>query len=187
MKNFILGFGSLLVGTIIGFTTGYYISKNKYLVYADKEIDSVKKLYENHFEKKSEDNSNEKRSSSLDIEEDNKKYTDYTKTYSGDTDGDNIAIERPLNKRSKSKKIYSIDGVNVGELDGYKIITYIYYKDKVVADEDNNIIGDYEEILGGLLDISKFDETGALYIRNENLSTDFEILLSDRLYSEDSQ
>ena len=50
MNRTVLGsFIGLLLGAAAGGVAGYFYSKNKYLAMAEKEIESVKKVYEKHF------------------------------------------------------------------------------------------------------------------------------------------
>ena len=48
-KTLIGSFVGLLLGAAVGGFAGYFYGKNKYLAIAEKEIDSVKKVYEKHF------------------------------------------------------------------------------------------------------------------------------------------
>ena len=47
-KTLIGSFVGLLLGAAAGGFAGYFYGKNKYLAIAEKEIDSVKKVYEKH-------------------------------------------------------------------------------------------------------------------------------------------
>lgn len=182
VKNTIILTLSTLSSFAIGFSVGYSISKNKFQALADKEIDDVKKLYENYFKNKKNDNENPDEST---IEE-KKEYVDYASRYTGNSDNEvSTDILKPKGTRSKSTKKppYVIDGLQFGELEGYTVVTLYYYKDGVLADENDNKYENPEELLGKDA-LTSFGEEDATYVRDEVHKIDYEILLSEKLYSE---
>lgn len=187
-KTTALLFGSLLVGAAAGFAGGYLFGKNKYQAEADKEIADVKKLYESHFAPKTENN--ESKGVSVKEPEEapaNDAYTDYTGKYAG---GDvskelppQILKGKPKKSMTSKKPPYVINGLDFGELEDYKTVTLVYYKDKVLADEDGNVIKNFKEVVGPNA-LNNFSEDGSCYVRDDNLKIDYEILLDERSFSE---
>lgn len=190
-KTTMLLFGALIAGAAAGFAGGYLFGKNKYQAKADKEIADVKKLYESHFAPKEENNENNNESKSAFVKEPEEApasctYTDYTGKYAG---GD-VSKELPpqiLKGKSKDptnkKPPYIITGLQLGELEDYTVVTLMYYRDKVLADEDGNVIKNFKEVVGPNA-LNSFGDEDAVYVRDDNLKIDYEILLDERSFSE---
>ena len=67
--------------------------------------------------------------------------------------------------------------------DGYDQITLFYTEDKVLLNEDDTKVDNIEDIVG-LESLNHFGEyeEGVLYVRNERLRTDYEVLMDPRTY-----
>ena len=81
------------------------------------------------------------------------------------------------------KKPYVISPDEYGEMDDYDLYSYTYYADKVLADENNEPIEDVDQRIG-LESLNYFGEYGddSVYVRNDKLKADYEILLDDEKY-----
>ena len=81
------------------------------------------------------------------------------------------------------EKPYVISPEEYGEIDDYNLYSYTYYADKVLADEYNEPIEDVDSIIG-LESLKHFGEYGddSVYVRNDELKADYEILLDDEKY-----
>ena len=81
------------------------------------------------------------------------------------------------------EKPYVISPEEYGERDDYDLYSYTYYADKVLADEYNEPIEDVDSIIG-LESLKHFGEYGddSVYVRNDELKADYEILLDDEKY-----
>ena len=81
------------------------------------------------------------------------------------------------------EKPYVISPDEYGEMDDYDLYSYVYYADKVLADENNEPIEDVDQRIG-LESLNHFGEYGddSLYVRNDELKADYEILLDDEKY-----
>ena len=79
---------------------------------------------------------------------------------------------------------YVIPPEEFGELD-YNMISLTYYADDVIADDNNEIIDHIDETIGNDA-INHFGEyeDDSVYIRNDALECDYEILRSEREYSD---
>lgn len=189
-RRFILNTITILFSGGIGFACGYYFTKNKFQTLADKEIESVKKVYEKHFL-----NNNEKKE---EVPFDNKKplvkqegiynkdkYVDYSQVYRGTED---------VNKKDilKGKNIiapvpYVIEDYQYGEDDDYEQQSLTYYSDGVLADDDEQIIKNVIDVIGleGMNELKKLDaENSMLYIRDERYKKEYDICYSENTYSE---
>ena len=81
---------------------------------------------------------------------------------------------------------YVIAPYDFGELDGYNQIELTYYEgDDTLEDDEYNIITDRDELLGpkALTTFGEYEDD-AVFVRNERLRTDFQILKDTRTYKE---
>lgn len=81
------------------------------------------------------------------------------------------------------EKPYVISPDEYGEIDDYDLYSYTYYADKVLADENNEPIEDVDQRIG-LESLNHFGEYGddSVYVRNDKLRADYEILLDNEKY-----
>ena len=80
--------------------------------------------------------------------------------------------------------IYIIKPEVFGEEDGYEEVSLTYYADGVLCDEQDNVIEDADSMVGpDFADYFGYYEDDAVYVRNENLKTDYEILADSRNYA----
>lgn len=100
---------------------------------------------------------------------------------------------RLVNKYSNEKggaedvgsKPYTISPYDFGELDGYSLFELTYYSDGILEDEDYNIVTDTDELIG-LDSLNTFGEyeDDAVFVRNDKLKADFQILRDLRTYEQ---
>lgn len=84
-----------------------------------------------------------------------------------------------------AKPPYVISPYDFGELDDYKKFELTYYSDGVLEDEDYAIVTDHEELIGpDALNTFGEYEDDAVFVRNEKLCADFQILKDYRSYEE---
>ncbi len=83
------------------------------------------------------------------------------------------------------KPPYVISPDEFGEVDEYATETLYYYKDKVLADDQDNIIEDADNVIGiGSLTHFGEYEDDSVFVRNDREETDYEILLHPEKYSD---
>lgn len=82
-----------------------------------------------------------------------------------------------------SENYYVIDPIDYGEDEEYDPISLTYYADGNIADENDELLDDYESIIGEDF-ASHFGEfeDDAVYIRNDATKCDYEILRSEKTY-----
>lgn len=82
-----------------------------------------------------------------------------------------------------AKEPYVISPYDFGELDGYNQIELTYYTDGILEDEEYNIVTDADELIGvdSLNTFGEYEDD-AVFVRNERLRTDFQILKDYRTY-----
>lgn len=108
-------------------------------------------------------------------------YTDYSHS---EKDIQEEVKEDPVTNKD-TEHPYVISPDEFGESHDYETISLTYYSDGVLADDNDEAIDDVEEIVGdeALESFGEYEDD-AVYVRNDRLKCDYEILLSHRLYSE---
>lgn len=201
MNKTLLGsFIGLLLGAVGGGFAGYFYSKNKYLAMAEKEIDSVKKVYEKHF---SDSNINTSLHSDKEVNNvkiskpipaplidpsERESYLKYAGMYSGNGNNDEkatsvstIKTDKPSKKPVKIPYIITPDEYRLSD---YESETLIWYSDKILADADGNVIHNINEVIGpeALSTFGRYlDDT--VYVRDDSKKIDYEIIWDARKYA----
>lgn len=170
MNNFVTKFAIFTVGAAIGSAVTWYFTKTKYERIAQEEIDSVKEVFSKH-KTISED--------TVDTKIENPEMTEYKNivqnyTSENEEEGEPETMDKP----------YVISPDEFGDSD-YEIISLTYYADKVLTDETGDIVDDVEDLVGydSLNHFGEYEED-SVFVRNDALSTDYEILLDPRNYSD---
>jgi hypothetical protein len=84
-----------------------------------------------------------------------------------------------------AKRVRVISPYDFDTLDDYKIVELTYYADGVLEDEDGDIVDDVEELIGSeALGTFGEYEDDAVFVRNDYLETDIQILKDYRTYEE---
>lgn len=179
-------------GAAIGSAVTWKLVKTKYERIAQEEIDSVKAVFfgrDSDIEHESEETEEATEEADPAIERAKKPdlseymallrdadYVDYTKTVLKKSDKDQQEV---------IKKPYVISPDDFGETD-YRTRTFTYYADKVLTDEDDEPVENIELFIGED-SLQRFGdyEDDSVHVRNDELRTDFEILLDMRNYWED--
>lgn len=195
-KSFILSSLCFLLGAAGGAVGGYYYSKNKFLTIADKEIESVRKVYEKHFENNNTSEltqpKEEKNTQTGTKTPQEKDYNNYVKMYGGSGDKKpNVtptrSIEAPKEsstvKKTKNNNIYVISPEQYQDSE-YDAESLIWYSDKVLTDSDGNVIHDINSLIGpeALSTFGRYEDD-VVYVRDDNKHIDYEIIWDARKYS----
>lgn len=89
-------------------------------------------------------------------------------------------IVEPLTD-SNEPNIYFIESGDYG--DNYTTASLVYYTNGIIVNENDEVVDDYEELIGKDIynQLSKLSEqhTDICWVRNDDISTDFEIQLAD--------
>ena len=180
-------------GAIVGAGVAYIFVKKKYSIVIDELSDQVNDFIVPVPEEVTEDNI-----VVVDSDMDKKiKPPSYDTSYNNvvEKTGYNDMFkdkEKPASKKSGERKkkvadIEYIDPVTFGDDKDYDTLTFTYYADGVVANEDNEEIADYEII--SLLGENFEDHFGeyeqdSVNVKNNKTKTYYEVLKDDRCYSE---
>ena len=82
-------------------------------------------------------------------------------------------------------KPYVISPEEFGEFEDYERISLSYYADQILADEDDEKVEDVDNVVGleSLTHFGEFEDD-SVFVRNDRLKCDYEILLDQRTYSD---
>ena len=160
------------VGATIGSVITWKLVKTKYERIAQEEIDSVKEVYSKKIQKEVEMETYKTMSSKYDtasnecIESDNK---------DEEEEKDDMITDGP----------YVISPDEFGNEFDYEEASLTYYADGVLTDDQDNIIEDVDGLVG-LDSLNHFGEyeDDSVFVRNDALQTDYEILADLRNYSD---
>lgn len=184
-------------GAAIGSAVTWKIVKTRYDRLIDAEIESVKEAFADRLSETQEQNdsdtdeeSEEPRARQInweeledldesELEEPDEENTNDYKRLVGNYYNEKGGVENMDNKP------YVISPYDYGELDGYSEIELTYYADGILEDDEYNIVTDAEELIGlGSLDTFGDYEEDSVFVRNDRLRTDFQILRDPRTYDE---
>ena len=175
------------VGAAIGSVITWKLLETKYEKIVQEEIDSVKEVFARSYESNTDEEE--------DVEEDEsepvKVATVLHQPEKPDIT-DYAAMTRDLGYTEKKEeteldksKPYVIDPNDFGMEDDYNTESRLYHTDKFITDENFNLVNDIEDTIGFecLNTFGQYEED-AVYVRNELLKTDYEILRVDTAYED---
>lgn len=159
-----------IFGAVIGVAVAWKLTKTKYETLANDEIKSVKRAYK----KAKED--------SVDTVKAAKKYVDIigNENYAG-----NKSKAVPAKDNDDYPRPYIITPEEFSENFEYDTVDITYFADGVLADENNEPIEDIENTIGkdAVRHFGEY-EPDSVYVRNERLKCDYEILRDERRYAD---
>ena len=165
------------VGAAIGSATTYKLLKTKYEIIAQEEIESVKEVYSKrgNYELKNRDTNED-----VDISE--KVQQEYTEIV--DKNYRVVETEQTEIDINDDSVSYVITPTDFDEA-GYRTLNYTYYADDVLTDENDIPIENVDEVVGpGSLNTFGEYEDDSVFVRNDALKVDIEILKDYRKYSD---
>ena len=172
MSNF-SGFVIFTAGVVIGTISTWQYAKRKYEQLAEEEIESVKAAFSKEIKNGFNKVGHEAKVAAKSI-------NDFAKVVK--KEGYNNYTEK---KGVDSKMPYVIAPENFGEFDDFETISLTYYSDGVLADEEDEIIKNVDELIGpnALSSFGEYEDD-SVFVRDEKLKCDYEILLDNRKYSD---
>lgn len=176
---------TFVLGAAVGSVAAWQFAKKKYERIAQEEIDSVKKVFsrpktsaeiEATDEPQPEPDCEPEASDKVSVREYAAKLREQGYT--------NYSDVEPKDPEPCSEP-YVISPDEFGEKDGYSTLSLMYYQDQVLADDDDNVIHNVDDIVGwdSLTRFGEYEDD-SVFVRNERLKIDYEILLSLKKYSE---
>ena len=188
-----------VAGAVIGGVAAYFYAKRKYEAICEEEIESMKEFYmEPHAapEKKEEEKVTQKYRISDEINRAKANYAQLTQDYMEAPDPDDVAASEMVNnpypfmaddspREGIAEAPYVIAGEQfVNEKRNFDKITLMYYAGNgVLVDQTETVQQDIDEVIGRE-SLNHFGESeeDTLYVRNENLNCDYEVLYVPETY-----
>lgn len=203
MKSKLFNVLVFTVGAAVGSAVTWKVMKTRYERIVQEEIESIKDAFSDlpttpkeASEGDSEDDESQPKTKTkqinweeledLDEEEedftadDRMKYAHIANKYASEKGGANDMAT------DGARDPYVIAPYDFGELDGYDQIELTYYEgDDTLEDEEYNVITNRNELIGAesLFTFGEYEED-AVFVRNERLKADFQILKDYRSYAE---
>lgn len=179
--NKLLGVFIFAAGAAVGSVVTWKLLKTKYERIAQEEIDSVKEAFSQIANSDDNDikNDTEKDKTEDDDEEYFVRVNDLGYTRSS------VPYVNEAKKKGGGtvKRPYVITPDEFGEIYEYDTISLRYYADKVLTDEDDVVITNVDEIIGedSLTHFGEYEDD-SVFVRNDEMKADYEILLDLRKY-----
>lgn len=172
MKDTLINIVIFAVGAAVGSAVTWKYFKTKYERIAQEEIDSVKEV----FSKRKKE-----------LEEDKNTYeptADDLHDYASVIKGSGYSTQSVEEMENMSKP-YVIPPEDFGEIDEYETVSFTYYSDGILADDMDDIVEDVDNTVGydSLKHFGEYEDD-SVFVRNDRLKTDYEILLDTRAYSD---
>lgn len=179
-------------GAAIGSAVTYKFVKKKYERIAQEEIDSVKETFSDWGDWRINTDDDEE------VAEEFKNQIDWDALEDLDEDDEDEATDEKqygaivanyTNEKGgveeMAKEPYVISPYDFGEMDGYNEVELTYYADEILEDDEYNIITDVEKLIGkkALTTFGEYEDD-SVFVRNEHLKTDFQILKDYRTYDQ---
>lgn len=181
------GFAIFAMGAAVGSAASWYFLKTKYERFAQEEIDSVKAVFSKRSAQEEQPEENdispkvEDSSTMMDYAKklDEEKYIDYSSPEVASKSIDKTDIV------TNDTAPYVITPDEFGDLEEYSEISLTYYADKVLADDLDYPVEDIPGTVG-FGSLSRFGEyeDDSVFVRNDRLKCDYEILLDYRRYED---
>ena len=171
-----------VLGAATGSAVTWQFAKKKYERIAEEEINSVKEV----FSKREQDMADveitvEPKPS---VEASLKKFEEKPdiSTYAGILKNETYV---PEGTEMAENKPYVISPEEFGEFEDYDTISLTYYADQVLVDDGGDKIEDVDDVVG-MESLTRFGEyeDDSVFVRNDRLRCDYEILMDERTYSE---
>ena len=188
-----INFAMFMAGLTIGSAATWLCLKKRYEQIAQEEIDSVKAVFA---EKKPETVIRKEENENLDkdtkIKADQAKLKPDLINYAAKLAEEGYTnYASTNNKNAKEEKVnmvekpYIISPEEFGDFDEYTKLSLTYYSDGVLADENDEIVDDIDETVGAdFADHFGEYEDDSVFVRNDRLKCDYEILRDNRSYSD---
>lgn len=173
---------AFVTGAAAGAAASWYFAKTKYERIAQEEIDSVKEAFSAPAVEKQEEveAADEPEDSIETISEEEYTVAVNECGYTAYSDSEKKEAQ-PMD----FKKPYVIPPEEFGEEEEYGRSSLTYYADKVLVDELDEMVENVEDTIGfeSLTHFGEYEDD-SVYVRNERIKCDFEILLDSRRYTD---
>lgn len=172
-------------GAALGSVVTWKLVKTKYEQIANEEIQEVRELYARkvdelthaQYKEQVEAVDEDKTTFSTPVKPELREFADKIKDL-----GYSYITEEEVNNMGKP---YVITPEEYGELDEYETVSLVYYADGYLTDEQNIVIEDVDNVVGidSLTHFGEYEDD-SVFVRNDSVETDYEILLDERNYED---
>ena len=168
------------VGAAIGSVVTWKLVKTKYEQIAKEEIESVKAVFSKRDPSTITPDKNVEGSINIAVGELKEDQEEYFRTL----DECNYKNYSEAKEVADLNKPYVIAPEEFGECE-YETVSLTYYKDGVLTDDQNYIVEDVDFVIGrdSLNHFGEYEDD-SVFVRNDELKADYEILLDLRNYSD---
>ena len=171
MNNKLVGILSCAVGGAVGFAAANKLMKDKYEQLVQDEIDSVKAAF------RKEHPLPEKKERPKPTEKERKAYSEYTAKLGYTEEKKPAPVQEP----------HIISPEEFGDQDEYDEISLTYYADGTVTDDNDRAMSEdeVEETIGkeSLTHFGEYEDD-SIFVRNDRLKADYEVLMDQRSYAD---
>lgn len=168
---------SFSIGAAAGYTVTKKALEEHYAQLAQEEIDSVKERFRQLSKEAKPDETKTEDEPQKPTEEERREYVHYAKNLGYTQEEEPAPLMEP--------RVISPD--EFGELREYDKISLTYYSDKVLTDENGKPMSadDIERTIGAdsLKHFGEYEDD-SVFVRNDQLKVDYEILLDENRYSD---
>jgi hypothetical protein len=184
--NKTINFMMFVLGVAVGSVVTWRYVEKKYEQIAQDEIDSVKEVFS---KREAEFTENTEARIKADNAKEKPSVIEYAARLSehGYTNYSDLVDEKPEEVKEEPMSVdkpYVIAPEEFGDLDDYETISLTYYADQILADDNDVIVDDVEDVVGfdSLNSFGEYEDD-SVFVRNDRLKCDYEILLDKRKYS----
>lgn len=191
MNKGFVAFLAFSCGGAVGFLTGKKLLEQHYHQIVQEEIDSVKQAFRRQMKReripsKGEKNVSKKKEN-VDMNKPSEKTKNERKDYRAYYPESKTASTKESPKEEENTKPYIIPPEEFDTITGYEAISLTLYADGTVADDDDNAMSE-EDIAETITreNLNHFGEyeQDSVFVRNDDMRTDYEILLDERTYND---
>lgn len=184
--NKTINFMMFVLGVAVGSVVTWRYVEKKYEQIAQDEIDSVKEVFS---KREAEFTENTEARIKADNAKEKPSVIEYAARLreQGYTNYSDMVDEKPEEVKKEPMSVdkpYVIAPEEFGDLDDYETISLTYYADQILADDNDVIVDDVEDVVGfdSLNSFGEYEDD-SVFVRNDRLKCDYEILLDQRKYS----
>ena len=179
-------------GAAFGSVITWKIVKTKYEKLAQEEIESVREVYAKKKEYVSSDSVTEEEQEDSDDHDLVNECKQWCKDLGYTSDDDERAVEDTAedadnedeDEDNYGSNPYVISPEELGDCD-YPVVTLRYFEDGVLTNNRGKIISNVDELIGedSLTHFGEYEED-SVFVRNDEMGVDYEILMDYRAYAE---
>ena len=176
---------AFLIGSLFGGLAGASITfalvKEKYAQKAESEIESIREFYKS---KRNGDETKKQETTGVESPKNEIDYSRYNQIL-GKYAVSNAETDISEKQQIGEEKPYTISPEEFGELEEYQRVSLTYYADQILADDNDELVDDIDGTVGidSLTHFGEYEDD-SVFVRNDALRCDYEILMDYRKFSD---